>query len=264
MLMDSTQIQLAAQILWSTWWEGQHVENLPDTCQPRTLEEGYAVQAALAACSGQPVAGWKIAATSKAGQAHIGIDSPIAGRLLTGKIKGSPATLPFGTNNMRVAEVEFAFRLAQDLPPRGYDYSIEEVMSRVASLHPAIEIPDSRFVDFSRVGAPQLIADNACACLFVLGNPTTADWRKVDLVTHPVSLILNGILTSEGSGANVLGDPRIALTWLANELATRDEGLKAGQIVTTGTCARPTEINPGDQIIGNFGPFGTVEILFTD
>ncbi|HWP47668.1 MAG TPA: fumarylacetoacetate hydrolase family protein [Candidatus Limnocylindrales bacterium] len=262
--MDPIQVHLAAQMLWNAWQEGLKIENLPEACRPRTLEEGYAIQTALVTCSGRPVLGWKIAATSQAGQAHIGVDRPLAGRLLAGKISTSPATWPLGTNRMRVAELEFAFRLARDFPPRGRDYTVEEIMSGVASLHPAIEIPDSRFKDFDRVGAPQLIADNACACFFVLGNETTADWRSTELSTHPVSLILNSLHTDQGSGANVLGDPRIALTWLANELITRGEELKAGQIVTTGTCLRPVRIKPGDRVVGDFGLFGTVEVVFTD
>jgi len=262
--MDPTQIHRAAQILWDAWQEGRQIEDLPDACRPRTLEEGYGIQAALAAYADQPVSGWKIAATSKAGQDHIGVDGPISGRLLADKIRESPAILPIGTNGMRVVEVEFAFRLARDLPPRSHDYSVDEVMSEVASLHPAIEIPDSRFMDFSRVGAPQLVADNACACLFVLGRETESNWWDMDLAAHPVSLLLNGALAAEGCGANVLGDPRIALTWLANHLAARGEGLKAGQIVTTGTCIRPTRIAPGDHVVGDFGLFGIVEARFID
>ena len=79
-----------------------------------------------------------------------------------------------------------------------------------------------------------------------------------------MSLSLNGVRAGEGCGANVLGDPRIALTWLANELTVRAGGLKAGQIVTTGTCIQPTDITPGTRVLGDFGSLGTVEATFTD
>ncbi len=82
---------------------------------------------------------------------------------------------------MRVAEVEFAFRMGEDLPPRDAPYASEEVLAAVAGLHPAIEIPDSRYSRFTEVGAPQLIADNACAHLFMLAPPTDRDWRSLDL-----------------------------------------------------------------------------------
>ena len=262
--MDQAQIHAAAQLLWNAWQDGRKLEQLPDACRPQTIEEGYAVQARLASSSGQSVSGWKIAATSQAGQAHIGVDGPLAGRLLAGKIGRSPATLSLGANGMRVAELEFAFRLARDLPPRDYEYSMDEVMASVASLHPAIEVPDSRFLDFSTAGPAQLIADSACAGLFVWGSAATADWRTRDLATHPVSLSLNGVRAGEGCGANVLGDPRIALTWLANELTVRADGLKAGQLVTTGTCIQPTDIAPGVRVLGDFGRLGRVEATFAE
>ena len=134
--MDQARVQQAAQLLWNAWQDGRKIERLPDAYRPQTIEEGYAVQAMLATCSGQSVSGWKIAATSQAGQAHIGVDGPLAGRLLAEKISRSPATLSLSTIGMRVVELEFAFRLAQDLPPRGREYSTDEVMASVASLHP--------------------------------------------------------------------------------------------------------------------------------
>ena len=262
--MDQAQIHEAARLLWNAWQDGRKLERLPDECRPQTIEDGYAVQARLASCSGQAVSGWKIAATSQAGQAHIGVDGPLAGRLLAGKLSRSPARLSLGANGMRVVELEFAFRLARDLPPRGHAYSMDEVMASVASLHPAIEVPDSRFLDFSTAGPAQLIADSACAGLFVWGSEATSDWRTLDLATHPVSLSLNGVRAGEGSGANVLGDPRIALTWLANELTVRADGLKADQVVTTGTCIQPTGVAPGVRVLGDFGPLGSVEATFDE
>ncbi|OYX65958.1 MAG: hypothetical protein B7Y95_23925, partial [Rhizobiales bacterium 32-66-11] len=44
------------------------------------------IQARLAAHSAAPPFGWKIAATSREGQAHIGVDGPLAGRLLVREI----------------------------------------------------------------------------------------------------------------------------------------------------------------------------------
>ena len=120
---------------------------------------------------------------------------------------------------MRLAEPEFAFRMARDLAPRQTAYQVDEVLSAVESLHTAIELPDSRFEHVSKAGAPQLIADNACGHEFVLGPATSADWRTMDLAQLRVSGSVKGKLECEGKGANVLGDPRTALTWLVNELS---------------------------------------------
>ncbi len=111
--------------------------------------------------SGATLFGWKIAATSLAGQKHINVDGPMAGRLLAEKAVEVGGVVSLATSKMRVAEIEFAFRFGRQLPPRPSPYEIAEVMDAVASLHPAIEIPDSRYDDFCAVGAPQLIADNA-------------------------------------------------------------------------------------------------------
>ena len=59
---------------------------------------------------------------------------------------------------------------------------MQQVLDAVGTLHPAIEIPDSGFSDFVTAGAAQIIADNACAHLFVLGAPAPANWRALDLV----------------------------------------------------------------------------------
>jgi 2-keto-4-pentenoate hydratase len=260
--MNPAAVAEAAAILWRNWSDGTRIEALPPGCRPGDRGSGYAVQAALGAASGQDHAGWKIAATSRAGQRHIGVDGPLAGRLLCRRVLGSGAIVPLANNVMRVAEAEFAFRMARPLPPRGAPYDVDEVMQAVGALHCAIEIPDSRYQDFARVGAAQLIADNACACWFVLGPETAFDWRSIDLIEHRVLLRRNGQIVREGKGANVLGDPRGALAWIANELCLYGEWLKAGQIITTGTCVSPAEISFGDHVVAEFGALGEVEARF--
>jgi 2-keto-4-pentenoate hydratase len=250
----------AADLLWEHWRDGRRMPALPDALRPRTRADGYAVQAALAARSAHPLFGWKIAATSVAGQRHINVDGPLAGRLFRERVFEPGAEVPLHGNSMRVAEAEFAFRMALDLPPRHEAYAVAEVLDAVATLHPAIEIPDSRYDDFTLVGAPQLIADNACAHHFVLGPAATADWRRMDLVEHPVIATISDRDTRTGKGGHVLGDPRIALAWLANELGGIGVTLRAGEVVTTGTCLVPPPITPGDRVRVDFGELGAVEI----
>ncbi len=260
--MTDEQLQTASDLLWTEWERGGRVVELPRDVRPRTRGEGYAIQARVERRSAFPLFGWKIAATSKAGQAHIAVDGPMAGRLLAERVVGSGSRLPFGGNHMRVAEAEFAFRLAADLPPRAEGYAVRDVLSRVATMHPAIEVPDSRYVDFTAVGAAQLIADNACAHQFVLGPAAPDAWRAIDLAAHPVAGAVAGHAAHEGVGANVLGDPRDALVWLVNELSQLNIPLRAGQVVTTGTCLTPMPIVPGDRVRCEFGVLGTVEVAF--
>ncbi len=262
--MDDSAVQAAAQILVSHWQAGTRVPALPERCRPRSRGEGYAIQRAVQALSGQALFGWKIAATSSAGQTHIGVDGPLAGRVLSNRVRQSRARLSCDANFMRVAEPEFAFRMAHDLPPRRRPYPVPEVLEAVGSVHPAIEVPDSRYQDFAHVGAAQLIADNACAHYFVLGEATEAHWRELDLVAHAVRAEVEGRYRRDGGGENVLGDPRAALAWLVNELSALGETLGAGQVVTTGTCMTPLEIQPGDHVLADFGVLGHVEVVFDE
>lgn len=254
------RIDTAAALLWTNWQQRTRIDELPAECRPADRAEGYSVQDEIVRLSRQSIAGWKIAATSVAGQKHIGVDGPLASALLASHVLESGATVPLDGNIMNVAEAEFAFRFKTALPRSAVPYKMEEVLRAVESLHPAIEIPDSRYNDFVRVGAPQLIADSACACWFVLSAPAKADWRSRDLITHPVTVYRNGTPAATGTGANVLGDPRIALLWIANELSTFGDGLRAGQFVTTGTCIVPMAITRGDQVRADFGDFGSVEV----
>lgn len=261
--MDRAAADAASALLVRHWREGTVLDALPEALRPMTRGEGYAIQARLEALSAKPLWGWKIAATSAAGQRHIGVDGPLAGRLLAEMAHEDGATLPFGANRMRVAEAEFAFRMGRSLPPRSTPYGTEEVLDAVSALHLALEVPDSRFADFASVGAAQLIADNACAHQFVLGPEAPALWRGLDLAAHRVIGRVAGRLEREGIGANVLGDPRSALAWLANELSRHGETLAAGQVVTTGTCLVPLEVAPGDVVTADYGSLGRVGFRFT-
>ena len=260
MPMTTDKLRAASDLLYRHWREQTRIDALPEELRPTDRAEGYRVQAFVEEHTKQPLFGWKIAATSIAGQAHINVDGPLAGRLLAERVIPDGGGCPLGNNLMKVAEMEFAFRMARDLPPRAAPYTQDEVMECVATLHPAIEIPDSRFHDFTRVGLAQLVADNACAHSFVLGPATDADWRGIDLAAHKVRALKDGAAAGEGIGANVLGDPRIALTWLANELSRHGLILKAGEVVTTGTCVKPVEIAVGDRVEGDFGFLGRVSL----
>ena len=260
--MSDDRAAAGSAFLLAHWRAGTKCEAMPEALRPADRREAYAMQGLLERASSAPLFGWKIAATSKAGQAHIAVDGPLAGRILAERVPPDGATTSLAGNAMRVAEVEFAFRMARDLPPRAMSYAQDEVLDAVASLHPAIEIPDSRFADFVTAGHVQLVADNACAHEFVLGASTGADWRGIDLAAHEPVARMPGRPDQRGLGANVLGDPRIALTWLANELSGLGVTLKAGQVVTTGTCVVPIAIAPGDRIDADFGELGRVAVSF--
>jgi len=262
--MNQVEAQEAAKLLDQARNTGAVIAALPEGLKPTQRIEGYQIQQALEGLDERKVFGWKIAATSAAGQAHIGIDGPIAGRLFADTVHQDGERLSFGANRMRVAEAEFAFQMGRTLGPQTQPYEMVEVMSAVADLYLAIEIPDSRYENFVMAGGPQLIADNACADRFVLGPKAPELWREIDLVEHKTLGLVTGQSEFPGIGANVLGDPRLALLWLVNELSSLGIALEAGQYVTTGTTTVPMPIKPGDQVVADFGILGEVSCRFDE
>ncbi|MDY0870857.1 2-keto-4-pentenoate hydratase [Dongia rigui] len=260
--MKQASIDKAADILWRKRLAQARLSALPAECKPATLDEGYAVQAAMVGLAGQAMFGWKIAATSAAGQKHIGVTEPLAGRLFKDFVLPDGASLPAAPLQMLVVEAEFAFRMRDDLPQRAATYDVDEVRAAVADLYLAIEIPDARFEPFDTIGPAQIAADDAFAAWFVLG-PKVTDWATRDLPSQPVRVFKNGVVAAEGTGANALGDPSVALTWLANERAKRGPALKAGDVITTGTCITPLTIAAGDAIVAEFPGLGRVSVNLT-
>ena len=258
----------AARLLWACRESGTVLDALPPVLRPNDTMAGHAIQSTLPAIAGRPVVGWKIAATSAAGQAHIQVDGPLPGRILDTFVQPIGATFSLACNRMRVVEPEFAFRMGTPLPPRSAPYAADEVRAAVASLHPAFELPDSRFADFARAGKAQLIADDACCGQFAFGPAAPAAWRSCDLAAHRVQATVFGAddrvrYTREGEGRALLGHPLTALTWLANELSSLGIGLRSGDWASCGTCMAPLAILVGDRVVADYGAVGRIEMGFS-
>ena len=143
--MKETKFELAAKIIWDSWQGGKVLSCLPDELVPNSRSEAYKIQSFYEIISQKGVLGWKIAATSKAGQKHIGASGPMAGRILNEKCFNSLEKIDLTNNMMSVAELEFVFKIGKTLKPKNNDYIQEEVMSSVENLFSGIEFPNSRF-----------------------------------------------------------------------------------------------------------------------
>lgn len=242
------------------------LDALPDDCSPGDTAAAYAVQAAhadrLAALQGGAPVGYKIGCTNVTAQAQLGIDEPFYGRLFPAAVHDSPARLGADDFFMRVIEAEFAFQMIDDLPAAAAPYDLDGVASAVGAVVPAVEIVDSRYTDWTTAGAAALIADNGSHGALVRGGATAA-WREIDLEAAPVTLSVAGAVVREGVGANALGHPLHALAWLANTLCFSGGGLRAGDLVSTGTCIEVYFADPADRIVADFGDLGSVEVEFT-
>lgn len=208
-----TPAHKAAELLWRNRCAGTTISNLPEALRPKDTAAGHAIQAEWPMVSGQAVVGWKIAATSAAGQAHINVGGPLPGRILTRFVFAVGEAVSLAGNRMRVVESEFAFRLGVDLTPLATPRTQKEVLAAVASLHPAFEVPELRYTEFARAGEAQLLADDACCGNFAFGAVAPDGWRAVDLGGACVHASVtdaagNVRCTRDGDGRAALGDPR--------------------------------------------------------
>ncbi len=255
----------SAELLAQARINHKRLLELPAPIRPNTPGEAYPVQDGLIdrllAHYGGSVIGYKVACTNVTAQRQLNVDAPFSGRLLSAFFFESPAQVEAGQFFMRVVEAEFAFEMARDLPPTPAPRSRQEIAAAVKGVIPAIEIVDSRFDEWTTIGAPSLIADNACNAAWVKGRLLTS-WQEIDLAAQAVRVTVNGKLRREGIGSNVLGHPLNALEWLVNNLSVRGLGLKAGQYVTTGVTTEVYMAERGDRITADFGPVGSVDLAF--
>ena len=178
--MEREAAERGGALLWEAWKGRRQIDALPPDCRPGTLDEAYAVQDGLAASAGLAVAGYKIGATNAQVQARFGVDAPFSGRIFRDLVGGSPLTVPANTVNFYAIEAEFDFIMSDALRPREAPYARDEVQAAVASVHPAIEVPDSRYTDWLSMNAEDLIGDNAIGCMLCLG-PAAAGGLGHDL-----------------------------------------------------------------------------------
>jgi len=254
--MNKAQLKRAVDILVDAWQIGNPITALPEECCPKTAKEGMQIQDALAEALGFEIGGWKIGCTSDYAQKLLKTDGPFAGRVFATRMFPSGTKFGGSAYRMRGLEGEFAFVLGKNLKPRKRPYTRAEVRAAVAEVRPVVELVDSRFLDWMTVNTPSLIADMGCNAALIVGAPIKR-WKSTDLTKAAVRMKVDGKVVGQGKGADALGDPFLALTWLANELRDR-EGLKAGQIVSTGTCTGFYKAEPAAKVVADFGKLGKV------
>jgi len=247
---------------------GVRLSGLSDDCRPASEADAYRVQAAyidhlLASAPGSRRIGFKAGCTNETAQVQLGLTAPFRGQLLSQFAVASPGEIACSDGFMRMIEAEVAFRIGTDLPPAAAPFEPSTVSAAVAAALPAIEVVDSRYVDWTTAGAAQLIADNGSTGFWVHGAEV-ADLSAIDFADLPVLVRRNGVPAERGSSANVLGNPFNVLGWLANHLPAYGLGLglAAGDLVTTGTTIAVHPADAGDRVEADFGPLGRVTVSF--
>jgi 2-keto-4-pentenoate hydratase len=213
--------------------------------------------------AGVTVNGHKVGLSSKAMQEMMGVDEPDYGHLLSDmelpqNVNGTDRPVPAQLYCYPRVEVEVGFILGADLPGEGC--TEQDVVDATEAVAPAIELIDSRIADWDiRIG--DTIADNASSAGYVIG-PDRVKPTDIDLKTIEARLIRNGDQVAEGRSDAVLGDPLIAVAWLARKVAQFGVRLEAGNVILPGSVHRAVDVRPGDDFEAVFDGLGSVRLSF--
>ncbi|MEV6274291.1 2-keto-4-pentenoate hydratase [Nocardia sp. NPDC051832] len=208
---------------------------------------------------GAKVIGHKVGLSSLAMQQMMGVDEPDYGHLLDNMEVFEDKPVEAGRYLFPRVEVEVGFVLGADLP--GEDCTEADVLAATVAYAPAIELIDSRIKDW-KIGLCDTISDNASSAGWVLGPERVAP-GDIDIKAIDAVLTKNGAVVAEGRSDAVLGDPVIAVAWLARKVASFGVRLKAGDIVLPGSCTRAIDAHPGDSFHAEFAGLGSVRLRFS-
>jgi 2-keto-4-pentenoate hydratase len=232
----------------------------PSATRVLAPDEAYAVQDRLRealVARGERVIGWKAGFTSRAAQAQFGATEPVGAFLLASGAFPGGGDVPVARFAALAVEAEVAFVMRDDLagpgvtPPRA-------LLATEGAL-PALEL-----VDFRHAGQPvatDVIADGVYANAIVLGNALTPA-AHLDLSLEGLVYELNGVVAATNAAAEVMGGPANALAWLANHLGARGLGLRAGDVVMTGSVSALLRPRAGDTVRATFTRLGAVSARF--
>jgi 2-keto-4-pentenoate hydratase len=280
--LSPEQIQTAAQHFHRIREEFTTIAHLPTECAPKTLDDAYAIQHAYAALMLHPDRqaklhgkkeehiGYKIGATNSKAQARLGVSAPFFGLLFASLTTSSPTKVSFSHYHRFVVEVEIGIRMGKDVPPFAdadskTPFDQDSIKEYIGDVLPCIEICDGRFANLAECPAMSVIANNAIHGSWVPGKGFSAGegakhWAELDLLTVPANIHVNGQQHTTGKGADALGNPLVALAWLANELPKFGFKLKKGDFISTGALGEVYLAKAGDAVVGDFGELGSVSL----
>ncbi len=259
--LSSAQINAIAKRLLDAEDKRAPVAPLTAEFPELAVADAYAIQMAVLEVKksrGEVVYGRKAGLTSQAIQKLFGVSEPDFGHLLASMMVESGGVIPAAEVIQAKAEPEIAFVLDQDL--RGPGVTALDVVGATKYILPVLEIIDSRIADW-KIKLGDTIADNASCGKVVIGGPAHPV-AGIDLRLIGVVLEKNGEVIATGAGAAALGNPAIAVAWLANKLATFDQYLRKGELILPGSLTSAFDAKPGDNIRATFDRLGAVSVRF--
>src|SRR6185437_8517524 len=212
--------------------------------RPQSEADSYAIQDSVMRRLGENVGGYKVGLSPEGGI----FCAPIYGS----RVHASPARLPARGFHLIGIECEIGFRVNQALPARATPYGRDEVLA-AASLHPTIEVVDSRYQDFRSLDRLLVLADNFSYGALVYGAAALG-WEGMDLAHPPIEVTADGKHFADCTGLRA-GSP-IELCVAAVNHASGRGGITAGTVITTGTHTGLIFTDPGVKIVADFGKLG--------
>ena len=225
---------------------------------PNTLAHSYDIQDIALSLWPDDVVGWKVGLIAPALHAKLGAErlaGPIFSRQLWTPSPGTVGSFPVFTGGFAAVEAEFIVRVGSDAPANIIEWTVEDAMSLVGSVHVGLEFAGSPLATINDLGPTVVASDFGNNAGQILG-PAIADWQGRTWASMTVESYINGAPVGAGSAANVPGGPLASLAFLAGCVAKRGRPLKAGQIVTTGATTGIHEVVAGDEARVDFGEFG--------
>jgi 2-keto-4-pentenoate hydratase len=261
--MDDTAARRAAELLLAEHKAGAKFKPLGAPNKPASISDAYDIQqryvALLREKHGEPV-GYKVGLTSAAMQAFCGIDHPIAGVVLASRVHESSASVRRADFGRLGLEFEIAVRLKSDVPVADGPCTAAMIAPHIDGVCAAIEIVDDRSADYSNLDVLSLVADNSWNAGIVLSKFSTK-WPDLEAVLGRASK--DGVAIGEGHGRDILGHPFNSAAWLATQLNSRGVGLKAGEVVMTGSVMKTVFPEAGAGYRFELGGIGIVEVGVT-
>ena len=218
-----------------------------------TMDEAYLAQAGVLRALNDRVAGWKV------GFGPAGL--PAAAPLLASVMAASGATVPLPPDRPAILEIEIAFRLARDLPPRpAQPYTRSEIEVSIDVAIAGAELIAARGgMPAAGTPYPRFVADLQGNAGYVCGGETRG-FRALDLTACRVSLWIDGELVHDAPGGHPQGDPYAPLVAWANAQSDRLGGLRAGQIITTGSVTPPRPVDRAARVRATIEGVGDVAL----
>ena len=258
--MENIAAGRAAEALLAEHKANSRFKTLGPQDAPATISDAYDIQdkyVALLHSEHGATVGYKVGLTSATMQAFCGIDHPIAGVVLAGRVYRSGATVRRSHYGRLGLEFEIAVRIKSDVPVKSGPLTADLIEPHIDGICAAIELVDDRSADYANLDVLSLVADNSWNGGIVLSE-FAATWPDLESVLGRATK--DRVAIGEGHGRDILGHPFNSVAWLASQLASRGVGLKAGQVVMTGSVMKTVFPEEDASYRFDLAQIGSVEV----